>query len=214
MLNLGLTGGIGCGKSTVAGMFAAMGARVMDSDAIVRDLLGPGGEAAQELVGVFGSDVLRADGSADREALAARVFGDDAARKKLEGILHPKVIAIRRERIRAFEKEGGPGTVTLSEAALIFEVDTWREFDGIVLVTAPSEIKRSRLMAAGWALGEIERRMAAQWPDEKKVALADWIVDNGGDESHTRAQVETLWRRFQVMARAREEDLVIRGLGD
>ena len=205
MLNLGLTGGIGSGKSTVARMFAALGARVMDSDAIVRDLLGPGGAAARELAEAFGEDILLEDGSADRKALAAWVFGDEAARKKLESILHPKVISIRRERIRAFGEEGGPGTVTLSEAALLFEAGTWREFDGIVLVTAPAEVRTARLLSAGWEEAEIARRMAAQWADGRKAALADWVVDNGGTEVRTREQVEALWKRFSAMALARDE---------
>jgi dephospho-CoA kinase len=204
MLNLGLTGGIGSGKSAVARMFADLGAATLDSDALVRSFLGPGQKGTAAVAAVFGDDVLGADGAVDRRRLGAMVFGDEEARAKLEGILHPMVIATRREWIEERRKEMGPGAVTVAEAALIFEAGTWPEFDGVVLVTAPVEVRKARLLSAGWDEAEVERRMAAQWTDERKAALSDWIVDNGGDEGATRAQVEVLWKRFTVMALARE----------
>jgi len=205
MLNLGLTGGIGSGKSTVARMFADLGAYVLDADELVREMLGPGGEATAEVAQAFGEGVLYPDGSVDRKKLAQRVFGDEDARRRLEAIVHPRVVALRRERVKIVVARQSPGAVLISEAALIFEANTWPEFDAIVLVTAPVEIRKTRLLAAGWTPEDIERRMAAQWPDERKAALADWVVDNGGTDAHTRAQVEVLWKRFTAMAKARDE---------
>lgn len=204
MLNLGLTGGIGSGKSAVARMFAELGAATLDSDALVRTLLGPGQKGTTAVAEAFGEGLLDRDGSVDRRRLGALVFGDEAARTKLEGILHPMVIATRREWIAERRKDMGPGAVTVAEAALIFEAGTWSEFDGVILVAAPVDVRKARLLAAGWEEAEVERRMAAQWTDERKASLSDWIVDNGGDEGATRAQVGVLWKRFTAMALARE----------
>jgi dephospho-CoA kinase len=204
VLNLGLTGGIGSGKSAVARMFADLGAATLDSDALVRSFLGPGQKGTAAVVSAFGEDVLNRDGSVDRKRLGALVFADEGARAKLEGILHPMVRDTRREWIAAQHAQRDPGAVTVSEAALIFEAGTWSEFDGVILVTAPVEVRKARLLATGWEEAEVERRMAAQWTDERKAALSDWIVDNGGDEGATRAQVEVLWKRFAAMALARE----------
>ncbi len=205
MLNLGLTGGIGSGKSTVAGIFAGLGAATLDSDALVRSFLGPGQTGTAAVAAAFGKGVLNHDGSVDRRRLGALVFDDRDARAKLEGILHPMVRETRREWIEERRAQLGPGAVMVSEAALIFEAGTWPEFDGVILVTAPLGVRKARLLAAGWEEAEVERRMAAQWPDERKAALADWIVDNGGTRAHTQAQVDALWQRFQVMALARDE---------
>jgi dephospho-CoA kinase len=212
MLNLGLTGGIGSGKSTVARMFADLGAHVLDADELVREMLGPGGEAVDAVAEAFGQGVLHPEGSVDRKKLAQRVFGDEDARRRLEAILHPRVVAARRRHIQEKAPRSGPDAVFLSEAALIFEASTWPEFDAIVLVIAPIEVRKARLLAAGWTPEDMERRMAAQWPDDRKAALADWVVDNGGTDAQTRAQVEALWKRFKVMALARDE--VIGGSGD
>ncbi len=203
MLHLGLTGGIGSGKSTVARMFAELGAVILDADEFVRHLLEPGQEGALAVRDAFGPEVMAADGSVDRKLLAAKVFGDEAARQRLEAILHPLVVKARRARVEKIMGERGPGAVVISEAALIFEAGTASEFDGVILVTAPVPIRTARLASAGWDGGDIGRRMAAQWPDEKKAGLADWVVDNGGSEDQTRAQVEALWSRFQAMALAR-----------
>ncbi len=204
MLHLGLTGGIGSGKSTVARMFGQMGAVILDADTLVRGMLEPGQEAAKAVAEALGSHVLNEDGGVNRKVLAALVFGDEGARLRLEAILHPRVVAARRERVQALAAQGASGAVVIAEAALIFEAGTWTEFDGVILVTAPAELRKTRLKAAGWDEGEVLRRMAAQWPEERKSELADWVVDNGGSEGDTRSQVRTLWARFQSMSLARE----------
>lgn len=202
MLHLGLTGGIGSGKSTVAKMFARRGAVVMDADAIVRELLQAGTEATRRVARAFGPGVLGPDGAVDRKALSALVFSDEERRRTLEGILHPMVIARRREMLEGLRKRYGTGTLVVTEAALIFEAGTGREFDHVALVTAPLDVRRRRLLAAGWAQDEIDRRMAAQWPDSMKAPLARWVVDNGGTPEETHAQVMALWPVLQELARA------------
>jgi len=167
-------------------------------------LLGPGREGTRAVLESFGPEVMAADGSVNRKVLAAKVFGDEAARRRLEAILHPLVVKARRATVEKIMGERGPGAVVISEAALIFEAGTASEFDGVVLVTAPVPIRTARLASAGWDGGDIGRRMAAQWSDERKSGLADWIVDNGGGEDRTRAQVEALWSQFQAMAQARK----------
>lgn len=204
MLNIGLTGGIGSGKSTVARMFGQMGAVILDADALVRGMLEPGQEAAKAVAEALGSQVMDPGGGVNRKVLAELVFRDEDVRRRIEALLHPRVVAARRERVRALEADGPPGLVVIAEAALIFEAGTWTEFDGVILVTAPAELRKARLKAAGWDEGEVLRRMAAQWPEERKAELADWVVDNGGSEEDTRSQVRTLWARFQSMSLARE----------
>ena len=202
MLHVGITGGIGSGKSTVARMLGELGAQVLDADRIVRELLGPGQEGAANVREAFGEAFVGPDGSVDRKALAARVFGDPEARGRLESILHPLVISRRRQRLAEIREQQGRSAVVVSEAALIFEAGTRKEFDRVLLVTAPETVRKARLEAAGWDPVEAERRMASQWPDSRKLPLADWVVDNGADEEYTRGQVAALWPVLQEAARA------------
>ena len=196
MLHIGLTGGIGSGKSTVARLFGEFGAVLLDADELVRDLLA-GGESAAAVGAAFGPAVLAADGSVNRKALAALVFSDERARRRLEAILHPRILSRRREILDDIRGRRGEGTVVVTEAALIFEAGTRGEFDEVVLVTAPEALRRERLEAAGWDAEEVRRRMEAQWPDSRKLPLADHVVDNGGSPAAARAQAERLWRLFQ-----------------
>lgn len=201
MLHVGLTGGIGSGKSTVAALLREKGAETLDADRMVREMLAPGGEAVEPVLGAFGGHLRDGQGGVDRRALAALAFADPGARARLEALLHPRVIARRRALLEEIARRRGSRTVVVSEAALIFEAGTQGEFDATVLVTAPREVRLQRLAAAGWDLVDAERRMAAQWDDDRKAALADFVVDNGGDLDRTRAEVERLWgelvRRLQ-----------------
>lgn len=196
MLHLGLTGGIGSGKSTVASLFRELGAHTLDADAIARELTGPGGAACRAVADAFGPEALRADGAVDRPRLAARVFGNPEARGILERILHPRILHRRRELLEGIREARGEGAVVVTEAALIFEAGTVEEFDRVILVTAPLEVRRRRSLEAGWAPEEFEGRVASQWPDGRKAPLADFVVDNGGDLEGTRRQVEAIWREI------------------
>lgn len=201
MVHAGLTGGIGSGKSAVAALFAGLGAVVLDADALARELTGPGSEAAAEVARALGPGLLTPEGALDRAAVARRVFGDEAARGVLEAELHPRIVALRRARLAVLAEGGSPDAVVVSEAALIFEAGTRAEFDCVVLVTAPEAVRLSRLEARGMARDEALRRMAAQWPDGRKVPLADFVVDNGGALDQTRSQVARVWDALRGRAR-------------
>jgi dephospho-CoA kinase len=202
VLHVGLTGGIGSGKSTVARIFSEMGAVCLDADLLVREMLGPGQEAASLVADAFGAEILTPDGGVDRKRLAARVFVSESDRKRLEAIVHPRVLSKRRQLLESIRRERGEAAVVITEAALIFEAGTASEFDQVILVTAPEPIRKARLAAVGWDSEEIERRMAAQWPDTAKIPLARWVVDNGRSENHTRFQIETIWPVLKETARA------------
>ncbi len=201
MLHVGLTGGIGSGKSSVAAMFADLGAVVLDADLIVRGLLAAGGDAVEPVCRAFGEGVRASAGGVDRKAVAAVVFNDGDARRKLEAILHPLVLAGRRRMLAEIERKQGADTVVVTEASLIFEAHTEREFDAVVLVTTPEAERRARLSQAGWDPAEVERRMKAQWPDSAKVPLADYVIPNGDSREETRKRVEDLWSVFKERAR-------------
>jgi dephospho-CoA kinase len=203
VLHVGLTGGIGSGKSTVARLFQALGAVVLDADRLVREMLGPGQEAALAVIGEFGAAFALPDGAVNRQALAEEVFRNGGGRERLEAILHPRVVGRRRELLKEIRQKEGASCVVVTEAALIFEAGTEREFDGIILVTAPQEVRLRRLSDAGWDAAAALRRMEAQWPDERKRPLAHWIIDNGGSPEATRRQVEALWPALEEAARAR-----------
>jgi len=202
LFHAGLTGGIGSGKSTVARLFAEKGAITLDADCLIREMLAPGGRAVAAVARAF-EGVEGPDGGIDRRALADRVFADPGARKRLESILHPLVVSERRKRLEAIREERGEDAIVVSEAALIFEAATAGEFDATILVTAPLEVRRERLRAAGWPDGEMDRRAAAQWGDERKRPLADFVVDNGGDLDRTRREVDRVWEKLRERSRAR-----------
>ena len=202
MLHVGLTGGIGSGKSSVAKILSGKGAVCLDADLMVREMLGPNQEVGRLVADAFGEELLSPDGGVDRKRLAARVFDSESDRKRLEAIVHPRVLSRRRQMIEAIRRERGDDAVVITEAALIFEAGTVSEFDQVMLVTAPVAVRKARLEAAGWNAAEIERRMAAQWPDSAKIPLARWVVDNGQSESHTRFQIETIWPVLKEGARA------------
>lgn len=194
MLHVGLTGGIGSGKSAVAGMFAERGAVVLDSDRIVGELLKKGNAGYRETVKAFGKKILGGNGSIVKKRLAAIVFNDKDARKKLEEILHPLVVSRRREILDKLRRGKMKDAVVISEAALIFEAGTRGEFDRVVLVTAPEEARIKRLAAKGWTEEKVRERMRAQLGDDKKARLADFVVDNGGARARTEKQVEKIYR--------------------
>jgi dephospho-CoA kinase len=192
MLLVGLTGGIGVGKSTVAAMFAARGAAVVDADRISRRLQEPGEPCYRAIVGAFGEEVLDAAGRIDRKRLGEFVFSDPARRRQLEAIMHPAIWAACEDEIRAAAESGT--TVCLVEAALILETGARDRFDSIVVVTAPPAVQVERVARArGLTMAEVRQRLAAQWSTEDKARLADFVIDNGGDLAATQAQVARVY---------------------
>jgi dephospho-CoA kinase len=199
---IGLTGGIGTGKSTVARMFGELGAVVIDSDAIVHELQALGTPLLAEIAEAFGPGVLRADGSLDRAALGARVFADPEARARLNALVHP---AVGRESLRRLEAARASGAVlVVVDIPLLFETrlrgTASRANLGsevVVVVYAPRELQIERQLARnGYDRAEAERRLDAQLPIEEKRELADHVIDNSGSLEATRDQVRALYERL------------------
>jgi len=210
MLRVGLTGGLGSGKSTVAAMFAELGAAVIGADQLGRQLMQPGEPVYAAIVHRFGASVVRADGSLDRRALAELAFQHNQA-DALNRIVHPAVVAAQQEWMRGvFAQE--PWRVAMVESALIFEVEKWgtapgwvERFDRLILVTVPDEVKIARFVARAvdqdGAEADARARLALQIPDEEKVGRCDFLIDNSGSLEETRVVVERVYRELVLMAR-------------
>jgi dephospho-CoA kinase len=188
----GLTGGIASGKSTVAAMFTALGAPVIDADLLARRVVEPGQPALAEIAAKFGPEVLAADGTLARGVLGELVFADPDARRALEAITHPRIAALGRAAMALHRSDGH--AVCIYEAALIVEKRLHETMDGLVVVSTPEEIQLERLLARD-ALDPVaaRRRLAAQLPLAAKIAEADWVIDNGGDREATAARVAEVW---------------------
>lgn len=197
-----LTGGIGTGKSSVARLFEKLGARVLDADAIVRELQAPGSPVLAAIVDAFGEGILTEDGALDREALGAIAFQDKQARRRLESLVHPAVGAEMARRLAAARAEGVP--VVVLDIPLLFEGRragrggaSQGSFETTVLVYAPEATQVERVVARdGCTREEALRRIRAQIPIEEKRALADHVIDNTGRPEDTERQVRALWQRL------------------
>ncbi|MEV6903116.1 dephospho-CoA kinase [Amycolatopsis sp. NPDC051372] len=190
MLRVGLTGGIGAGKSTVANRFAEHGAVLVDSDRIAREVVEPGTPGLAALVEAFGEDILSADGSLDRPALAAKAFADDASRKRLNGIVHPLVGA----RTAELMAEAADDAVIVHDIPLLVEGNLAPAYHLVVIVDAPVEVRVRRLVEArGMAEADARARIRAQASDEQRRAVADVWLDNGGAQDGVLAEVDALW---------------------
>jgi len=190
---IGLTGGIGSGKSTVARMLADRGAAVVDADLLAREVVEPGQPALAEIAAEFGPSVLLPDGGLDRAALAAVVFADAARRERLNAITHPRVGALMQERIAAALASAAP--LVAVDVPLLFEGSRQSLFEGVLLVWVPPDVQLRRLVERGGiAEAEARARIAAQMPIDDKRALATWVIDNSGPLAATEAQVDDWWR--------------------
>jgi len=188
---VGLTGGIACGKSTVAAQLAELGVPIVDADALAREVVAPGTSGLAAIVERFGSDVLLADGSLDRKKLGERVFSDPDARRALNAITHPRIAAAGLEKLRALADHPAPYRVY--EAALLVENGMAKAFAALVVVTVDEATQLARLMARdGSTEDEARARIASQLPLAKKVEVADHVIDNSGAPEDTRAQVRAL----------------------
>jgi dephospho-CoA kinase len=192
---VGLTGGIGSGKSTVARMLAELGAKVVDADALARRVVEPGEPAWRDVVAEYGEDVLLPDRTIDRKKLGDIVFGDEAKRKRLNAITHPRIAAASQAEIGAHRAAGAP--IVIYEAALLVENGIHRGLDGLIVVTASPETQLRRLVGRDGSGEHAARaRIAAQLPAEQKIAAATHVVDNSGSLEETRRQVEAVWRQL------------------
>ena len=219
MLRVGLTGGLGSGKSTVAGYLRELGAQIVEADQLGRTLMEPGQQVYDEIVDAFGPEVVTSDGHLNRARLAELAF-QGGRLNELNAIVHPAVIALQREWMDAvFARD--PAAVAVVESALIFEVqrdarargekesvlaDWRRRLDRVIVVTAPDELKIARYAARisqspasrSDAEADARLRLYHQIPDSEKAARADYVLDNRGDVTALRGQVEALWQRLKV----------------
>ena len=189
MLRIGLTGGIGSGKSTVSALLAARGAVVIDADRIAREVVEPGTPGLAAVVDAFGERVLRDDGSLDRPALAAVVFADPEARRKLDGLVHPLVRARAAELAAAVPDDA----VVVHDVPLLVETGQAGSYDVVLVVRADPEVRVRRLVQRGLSEEDARARIAAQATDEQRRAVADVVLDNDGTEEDLAAQVERFW---------------------
>jgi dephospho-CoA kinase len=174
MKTFGLTGGIGMGKSTAAELLRKRSVLVVDSDVIARQIVEPGQPALREIQHTFGKDMVDADGRLRRDELARRIFADAEARRTLEGILHPRIRAVWQAQLETWRAEGKETAVAV--IPLLFETNAASHFDATICVACTATTQRQRLRARGWNDREIDQRIQAQFPSEKKMALADFVV--------------------------------------
>jgi dephospho-CoA kinase len=189
-MRVGLTGGVASGKSTVSTMLAELGAVVVDSDAIAREVVEPGTPGLAAVVEAFGDEILTEDGRLDRPALGAIVFADEAKRKVLEGILHPLI----GERSAALVEAAGPDALVVHDIPLLVEAGIADTFDAVVVVDAPTDLQVDRMLRdRGWTREDAESRIAAQASREDRRAVATYLIENTGSLEDLRARVHEVY---------------------
>ncbi|MDH2416623.1 dephospho-CoA kinase [Nocardioides sp. CER19] len=188
-MRVGLTGGIGSGKSTVSGMLRELGAIVIDSDLLAREVVAPGTPGLARVVEAFGPEVLTPEGAMDRAKVGAIVFADPAQRQRLESIVWPLV----REASQALAATAGPDDLVVHDIPLLVETDQQSSFDAVVVVDVPLETQVARLVGdRGWAEADARARIAAQATREERLAAATHVIDNTGSIDDLRRRVEEL----------------------
>jgi len=193
MLVVGLTGGVGAGKSTVSDLLADHGAVIVDADAIAHAVVEPGTSGFQQILDAFGDEVLYYDGMLDRKALAALVFRDDAARKQLESIIHPLV----RQQSDLMTALADDDAIVVHDVPLLAETARLEAYDVIVVVDAPEDVRIARLLQSrGWDVSTAQSRINAQASREDRLAIADEVIVNTGDVGELKDQVDQLWERL------------------
>lgn len=194
MLRVGLTGGIGSGKSEVSRRLRALGAVVIDSDVLSREVVANGTDGLAEVVGEFGPEVLDEHGALDRPKLGAIVFGDDEARKRLEAIIHPRV----RARAAEIEAAAGPDAIVVHDIPLLVETGQADRFDAVVVVDVPPAVQLERLTGSrGMTADEATARIRSQASREDRLAVAAYVVDNTGTPDDLDRRVGELWERLR-----------------
>jgi dephospho-CoA kinase len=193
---IALTGNVAAGKSTVANLLRSWGATVIDADLLVRELQRPGQPVFAAICDRFGPEVLRADGGLDRAALRRRITTDPVAKRDLEAIVHPAVVARQEALIAAAEARGEP--VVVADIPLLFESIGPSRFDGVILVDAPVPYRRARLIHdRGLAPQDADALIAVQVPAEEKRPLATWVIDNDRDRATLEARTRSIWEALR-----------------
>lgn len=197
---VGLTGGIACGKTTVANLFAALGVTIVDTDLLAREVVAPGSPLLGQIRAHFGESVFDADGSLDRRALRDRVFSDPAERQWLERLTHPAILALTDARC-----EAATGRYVIVAIPLLTETGTAARFDRVLVVDCPPELQLARLQARdGSTRAQAERMLAAQASREQRLALADDVIRNDDGIAALRDRVQDLHRQYSAAAQAAE----------
>ena len=201
MLRVGLTGGIGSGKSEVSRRLAALGAVVLDADVAARAVVEPGTPGLKRIAEAFGPDVLRPDGTLDRARLAEIVFADDAARARLNAIVHPLVHEHMRAAEQAAVQARGDDIVIVHAVPLLAEGGRAGEFDLVIVLDLPSETQAERLAARGMPEEQARARMAAQASREQRLAIADIVIDNSGTVADLDHRASEVWADLKARAK-------------
>ncbi len=194
MLILGLTGGVACGKSTVARIFESLGAEVIDADEIAHEVMRPRTVAWKRLVGYFGNGILNEDLSINRTELGEIVFASARKRQKLEEVVHPAVIKTIKKKIKEFSIFNFQFSTIVIDAPLLIEVNLTSLIDKLVVVSAWRRTQMRRLKESGLKGSEAEKRIDSQMPLEKKIRLADYVIRNNGSLRETERQVKRVWK--------------------
>jgi len=203
MLRVGLTGGIASGKSTVSGIFASLGAKIIDADEVAREVLLPGEPAWTRLRQAFGQEFFHPDGTVKRKKLRELVFAHPEKRKLLNAIVHPEVMKEINRRSESWSSSEQAG-VLLVDVPLLLEVGVANRFDKIIVVYASESAQIKRLMQRdGIAEEEAKQTLKVQMPLSKKVEQADYVIDNSGTTEEAQAQVQRVWQELLELARAK-----------
>jgi len=202
-----LTGGIACGKSTVANLFAALGASIVDTDQLAREVVAPGSALLPQIAAHFGAEVLQQDGSLDRARLRARVFANPAERQWLEQLTHPAIRELTDQRCDSATGPNSDGRYVIVAIPLLVETHGAGRFDGVLVVDCDPEIQLARLQARdGATRDQAARMLAAQASREQRLAVADDVILNNNDIAALRDQVEKLHRKYSAAALAQSDE--------
>jgi dephospho-CoA kinase len=197
LIRVGLTGGVAAGKSTVSGMLRDLGAVVVDADQLAREAVAPGTEGLAEVTAAFGPDVLTAEGALDRPAVAARVFSDAEARRRLEGIIHPRV----RARAAELEAEADENAVVVHDIPLLAETGQGGDFDAVIVVDVPRATQVERMTRLrGMTPEDAAARVEAQASREERLAVATYVVENSGTHEDLRERVAEVFEELLAAA--------------
>lgn len=206
-LRVGLTGGIGSGKSTVANLLSDRGALVVDADSLAREVVAPGTDGLAALAVAFGQQIVAADGSLDRAALAAIVFTDPSQRARLDAITHPRIAALT---VAQFES-AQPGQIVVHDVPLLTELGLAGNYDHVVVVDCPDEIRVARLVDRGLNEADARARIASQASRDDRIAIADTVLDNSGTLATLLPQVSDLWRKLELLAADQPDESLDQG---
>jgi len=206
MVIVALTGGIGSGKSTVAGMFKDEGAYVIDFDQLARSVVEPDKPAWRDIVDYFGPEILSPNRTLNRSALAEIVFSDDESRKALEGFTHPRIFEESDALVKAIKRKD-PFSVVIIDFPLLFELELNKKFDRVIVVYVPRAVQLKRIIERdGLAREEAEKRLNSQVSIEEKRSLSDYIINSEGDLNDTRNQVRKAIHELKELATKKEGD--------